>query len=1585
MTAAMTTPSPLTAPDDAASTFIEHFDRLVAARPGDTAVIVVDGDRGDADADAYPNAGADADTEGGERPVSYEALRRRSLAMAATLQREGLTPGARVLIALEGTDDYLVAFFGCQYAGVIAVPVSLPESTRPQHLERFTAIARDADAARVIGTRALIEAGTFGALRTLAMDGIEPGLADVWRPHAPRPSDIAFLQYTSGSTSTPKGVMVSHGNLLANERAIQASLGTTADDVYVSWLPPFHDMGLIGGLLQPLFAGGRLVLLTTAQFLARPMRWIEAMHRHRGTITAGPDFAYRLCAERARRAVREGREGRERLAGAPAWDLSAWRIALSGAEPVRPDTVAGFQAAFAPFGFAPGAIYPSYGLAEATLFVTGGQRRDGAMTRHFSSDALSQGRAEPGEIGGDGENEGENEGEGGSGSATQRLVSCGIVAPGHEVRIVDPSSGAALDEARVGEIRVRGPSVTRGYWGRPEASAETFLEQGPERWLRTGDLGFLLGGELHVTGRIKDLIILRGHNLYPQDIEAAIEHQPGLARQGRVAAFAVTGPDGDAIGIAVEIPRATRRSTATSTLVARIAAAVGEHCGEAPRVTVLLQPGGLPKTSSGKIQRSAARQGWIDGTLDAFAIHADGGFVMGGDEPKDASDPPAVLSDTERALAQIWCEAMESPGRASVMEMAPPSPGTNFFVSGGNSLTAVKLASRVSSRFGVTLTLRDLFEAPVLRDLAARIDARRAGARAPEVAGAPLSPVASIEPAGDVRILSPAQRRLWLVERMTPRADREDHPAYNMAAALHLDGVLDTAALQGALDALIARHDVLRTVYPENDDGEPVAELRATARIDVPLRDLSALPQAQRRAAVDEAMAAHEGRAFDLAGDVMLRVALLKLGAERHVLLLCVHHIAFDGWSVGVFARDLAAAYAAIQAGPETGPETAPSPGRPPLEVQYADYAAWQTRHLAERQPALAAFWRETLRDVPALSTLPPDRDRPAVASMAGAAVPVDLSTEETDAIQRLAREHGSTPFLVMMAAFLALMHRRTGSDDVVVGTDVAGRDQPALEPLIGFFVNVVPLRSRRRGAHIDGAGAESDAGAGVHAGETFAGWLSRVRDLSLTAFEHAAMPFDQIVEAAGVARSRRHGPLVQTLFVVQNTPQARPDLPGLRVRLEPRPPVTSKFDLAVFVTETEAGLRAEWVFATALYERATVEAAARDWRTLLRRAAADAQVRLDVLLDALLDGLPPSSPSSHPEPTMTTLPPPAVDKLGKLGKLAALGKRATPAVRLSTLADDRPFPLVVEAVRPDLDAVAWARANRDLVETSLLTHAGLLLRNFGLRTPQEFEAFAESIEPELFGGYGDLPKKEGGRNTYRSTPYPERQMILFHNESAHLERWPRKQWFFCELPSPVGGATPIVDCREMLRRLPAALVDEFERKGLLYIRTFTPRLDVSWQDFFKTADRAEVEARLEQAGTAFRWLDADTLQTRTRCPAVVKHPLTGERVFFNQVQLHHVSCLEPEVREDLLGLVGLDRMPRHVTFGDGSAIPDATMAIVGATYEACAVRLDWRQGDIIMLDNMLAAHARDPYEGPRKIVVAMGAMFDRAALGGEA
>jgi alpha-ketoglutarate-dependent taurine dioxygenase len=308
-------------------------------------------------------------------------------------------------------------------------------------------------------------------------------------------------------------------------------------------------------------------------------------------------------------------------------------------------------------------------------------------------------------------------------------------------------------------------------------------------------------------------------------------------------------------------------------------------------------------------------------------------------------------------------------------------------------------------------------------------------------------------------------------------------------------------------------------------------------------------------------------------------------------------------------------------------------------------------------------------------------------------------------------------------------------------------------------------------------------------------------------------------------------------------------------------------------------------------------------------------------------------------------------------------------------------LPLVIEPATAPLDPIDWALGQRTLIESALRRYGAILFRNFDLQTARDFEAFAEAMSPGLYGQYSDLPKKEEGNNIYRSTPYPEQKMILFHNESSHLARWPGKQWFFCELPACSGGATPLVDVREIARRLPPEIAARFEQKSLLYIRTFTEGLDVQWRDFFKTADRAEVEAQCRASGTEFAWLEDEVLQTRTLCHAITRHPVTGERVFFNQIQLHHPSSLDPLDRQDLIDLLGADRLPRNVLYGDGTRIEDEVMTLIGELYEANAVRFPWRRGDVIMLDNMLTAHARDPYEGPRKIVVAMGAMTSRQKL----
>jgi acyl-CoA synthetase (AMP-forming)/AMP-acid ligase II/alpha-ketoglutarate-dependent taurine dioxygenase/acyl carrier protein len=1499
--------------------YVEHLSRLSQERPGDRALVTVNAQ--------------------GETILDYATLERRSRALASELQQR-FPVGERALILLDNDEHYVVAFLACLYAGVIAVPVFPPESAKQQHLARLFAIADDSQAACVLTSSAVIElvaaAGKdFGSAELIPVDALDERRAECWVEHHPQRDDIAFLQYTSGSTATPKGVMVSHGNLMANERAIETGFSIGADDVFVSWLPLYHDMGLIGGLLQPLYRGIPVVLMSPSFFLQRPVRWLEAISRHRGTVSGGPDFAYRLCLERIRD---------DQL---KALDLSSWRVAFSGAEPVRHDTLTGFIERFRPAGFAADAAAPCYGLAEATLLVSCNSRGTGVVGTAFSQQSLAEGKAASAVEG-------------------NTLVGCGTPEPGHTIDIVDPEGLHSLTEGDVGEIWVNGPSVAHGYWQNPEATAQAFVTRDgvrwqrtdgsdaqnhdarDDRWLRTGDLGFLHEGQLYIAGRIKDLIILRGHNVYPQDIESAIEAEVEAVRKGRVAAFAVTTPEGaEGIGVAAEVSRGIQKLVPAEKLIEALSEAVGSACHEPLSVALLLNPGGLPKTSSGKLQRSACRQGWEAGSLDAYAIHAFGDFVSGGSDGdasggKSSQSTAEAGSETEQALAKLWCQVLGD-GKEK-----PLGRDAHFFASGGNSLAAVQLASRISDHWAIDFPTRAVMEKPRFGDVVDEVERRLATPLASYQGGA-QNPLIPISRHAELP-LAPVQRRLWLVDRLASQAGDRERAAYNLPALFSLKGELNIEVLERTVNAIVARHEALRTHYPESESGDPIAVVEDQRNIELPVLDCSDLAEQEQQRYLQDTFTEYANTPLDLATGPLIKAGLLRFGAQEHALILVIHHIVFDGWSTSVFIREFASLYGELLEGKESG--------LPEVGIQYVDYAAWHEKALSgEAFEQSATFWRRYLNSAPPLSSLPADFARPSHVAHAGSSQRMALSPDLSHALNKLAAQRGTTLFTLLLASFQLLMHRQTGQHDLVVGTDVAGRSHPDVEPLIGFFVNVIPLRSRLADDQVD-----------------FGRWLEHVQTSVLDAFDHQDVPFDRIVELSGIGRERDRSPLIQTLFVLQNTPTERFSLPGLEVEVMPQPRQESKFDMAVFVNESDTGLSVEWVYATALYRRETIEQLTGAWQSLLAQIVEAPSTLVEEFRLPLMEKHAMQNKFSKDA------------KLNKLGSLksqpgARPSTNSNSPIRTALLDEKRVFPLVIEATDADLDAVAWATSQRDFIEQHLRKHAGILFRNFGLTTPQEFEAFAEAIQPGLYGSYGDLPKKEGGRNTYRSTPYPERQMILYHNESSHLERWPRKQLFFCEFPSSVGGATPIVDCREMLRQLPADVVEEFERKGLLYVRTFTRNLDVSWRDFFKTDSKEEVETRLEEAGIEWQWLGDDELQTRTRCPAVVTHPVTGDRVFFNQVQLHHVSCLEPDVKEDLLGMVGQERLPRNVYFGDGSVISDEMMKVVGEAYEACAVRFDWRRGDVVMVDNMLAAHARDPYEGPRKIVVAMGDIYERSAL----
>ena len=319
--------------------------------------------------------------------------------------------------------------------------------------------------------------------------------------------------------------------------------------------------------------------------------------------------------------------------------------------------------------------------------------------------------------------------------------------------------------------------------------------------------------------------------------------------------------------------------------------------------------------------------------------------------------------------------------------------------------------------------------------------------------------------------------------------------------------------------------------------------------------------------------------------------------------------------------------------------------------------------------------------------------------------------------------------------------------------------------------------------------------------------------------------------------------------------------------------------------------------------------------------------------------------------------------------------------VRESQLNQDQPLPLIMEPAADQVDLADWARNNREYIEQRLYQHGGVLFRGFGLGGAQDFERVAGSICRELYAEYGDLPREGVADKVYTSTPYPEDKSILYHNESSHMSRWPSKINFFCITVAKEGGATPVVDCRRVYQGLDPEIRAKFEEKGLRYVRNFCESLDVSWQRFFGTEDRAVVEEACRTAGTMCEWWGKDNLRIMQRCRAVLRHPKTGEKSFFNQVQLHHVHCLDPETRSSLLSMFNRDELPRHVYYGDGSPIEDAVMDHVGEVYERYAVRFQWQQYDVISLDNMVVAHARDPYAGPRKIVVALGELVHGAVI----
>jgi acyl-CoA synthetase (AMP-forming)/AMP-acid ligase II len=564
-------------------TLAELLSAHAAERPDQTAYrFLVDG-RDDADS------------------VTYSRLDLRARAVAAAIQQV-CAPGERALVLSDVTADFVLAFMGCQHAGVIAVPVAPPLAAGSAHrIATLAAIVRDCGATTVLSSsgsgllkKLRVSTPELAGLEWIDVDTVPESVADAFQPVSTGPEDLSFLQYTSGSTSLPKGVMVSHRMLMHNEEFFARCLDLGPDDVFVSWLPLFHDMGLIGNVLQSFYIGAQAVLMTPTSFVRQPSRWLRAFTDYRGTVAGSPNFGYDLCVERIPEAERAG------------LDLSSWKAAYNGAEPVRTATLTAFAKAFKPYGFDPRALSAAYGLAETTLLATVTPADVEPTLLSVDADALRSGKVLAG--------------------ADRVLIGAGRAEYFRRIEIVDPNTRLVVEPGRVGEVWLAGPDVSAGYWNRPEESERTMharlADSGDGPFLRTGDLGALHEDELFITGRLKDTIIVDGRNHYPQDIEATVEARHPEVRANCVAAFSVERDDREQVVLVAELTRRGVVSTPDGPaqldfrqLTRRIRTSVVTEHGIALHEVVLAVPGSVPKTSSGKLQRAACRLAYERGEL----------------------------------------------------------------------------------------------------------------------------------------------------------------------------------------------------------------------------------------------------------------------------------------------------------------------------------------------------------------------------------------------------------------------------------------------------------------------------------------------------------------------------------------------------------------------------------------------------------------------------------------------------------------------------------------------------------------------------------------------------------------------------------------------------------------------------------------------------------------------------------------------------------------------------------------------------------------------------------------------------------
>ncbi len=1128
--------------------------------------------------------------ENGEQPtksLTYGELDLQARQLAVQLQELAMQGERAVLLYPPGL-DYIAAFFACLYAGSISVPAYPP--TNGRHMPRLQAIIDDSQAAVILSTQSVantvrqFSVGSAGLLdkRWLITDDFDAVDASVWRLPALHDHDPAFLQYTSGSTGNAKGVIISHGNLMANQRLIKRRFGHNTQSTVVGWLPLYHDMGLIGNVMQPLYCGTSAVLMSPMAFMEKPVRWLQAISDYRAHTSGGPNFAFELCTTKITNEEKAG------------LDLSNWRLAFNGAEPINPDTMVRFAAAFAECGFRRNAFYPCYGLAEATLLATGGDKNAEPTVAAFYKAGLEQGKVRPAMDGDE---------------LSRSLVGCGAVDVdfGQQIRIVDPETGEPCSVDQIGEIQLSGPSVSLGYWQNSIATDHAFIddENGQNRWLRTGDLGFVEGGELFVSGRLKDLIIIRGRNYYPHDLEYAVEAATDALTPGCAAAFAVNGDDGEKLVVLAELKRKRLRQPDYKAEFAAIRTRLVEESGIQADVVMLLKPGSILKTSSGKIRRSACRLAFEQQQLKVVAVDElsgeirvatassqapassfaklelrDLGSQSGAREPAQIRQALLSVADAEGAhlLAQVLAEKVAALSGLAVdaVDVSQSLPSL-----GMDSLKAVELKYFIDGLLAIDFPVVQLLGN---HSLAACAEQALKLVKTGQVQIAPV--------AVDEQALSFGQQAQWTVNQI-----EADSSLYNMPVAMRIRVKPDKAALHDALTALIERHAQLRCGFQLNQQARIV---RVPMEEPQPcLVSVTCNGKRQRR----EAIADFVRKPFDLQHGPLLRAALFSCADDDHVLVFCAHHIVVDFCSLVILLEELKPLYLGQIAGHILD---IPKPA-----ASYADYVAWQSAYLADQRAEQdRQYWQRQLSgELPKL-VLPVERQTSASPSCLGRAETLNIAPDTLQQLKRLAADNHTTLYTLLLTVFKTLLYRYSGQQDIIVGSPTLGRPKREFADTVGYFVNPVALRSHPA------------------AEQRFSDYLAEVNATVLDAQAHQHYPFSLLVEKLQPEREQGPSAFYSVWFGLQSgagsvydaaelalgMPGIALDWAGLSAESYALDDVAVQFDMTLLMAETAQGLAASFQYRSGLLSCDTVLRFIGHYQYLLHGILANPNRRLSEL-----------------------------------------------------------------------------------------------------------------------------------------------------------------------------------------------------------------------------------------------------------------------------------------------------------------------------------------------------------------------------------